>query len=91
MAPSKRAILPATAWRQFPPNAQILSAGDEGHSFFLLGGLAFPPFRLYGLLYQAGGAVALWPVGIDPYLVLAAVTAAANLWLAWAVHRSRGT
>jgi len=31
-----RAILPATAWRQFPPKAQILSAGDEGHSFFLL-------------------------------------------------------
>jgi serine/threonine protein kinase len=31
-----RAILPATAWRQFPPNAQILTSGDEGHSFFLL-------------------------------------------------------
>ncbi len=31
-----RAILPATAWRQFPPKAQILSTGDEGHSFFLL-------------------------------------------------------
>jgi serine/threonine protein kinase len=31
-----RAILPATAWRQFPPKAQILSAGDEGHSFFLV-------------------------------------------------------
>jgi hypothetical protein len=31
-----RAMLPATAWRQFPPGAQILAAGDEGHSFFLL-------------------------------------------------------
>jgi eukaryotic-like serine/threonine-protein kinase len=31
-----RTILPATAWRQFPINAQILSAGDGGHSFFLL-------------------------------------------------------
>jgi serine/threonine protein kinase len=31
-----REILPATAWRQFPPNAQILSVGDEGHSFFIL-------------------------------------------------------
>jgi serine/threonine protein kinase len=31
-----RAMLPATAWRQFPPRAQIVSAGDEGHSFFLL-------------------------------------------------------
>jgi hypothetical protein len=60
-----------------------------GHSFFLLGGLAFPPFRLYGLLYQAGGAVALWPRGIDPYVVLAAVTAVGNLWLAWAVARAR--
>jgi hypothetical protein len=60
-----------------------------GHSFFQLGGVAFPPFRFYGLLYQAGGAVALWPVGVDPFLVLAAVTAAANLWLAWAVSRER--
>jgi eukaryotic-like serine/threonine-protein kinase len=31
-----KAILPATAWRQFPPGAQILAAGGEGHSFFLL-------------------------------------------------------
>jgi CRP-like cAMP-binding protein len=31
-----RSFLPATAWRQFPPNAQVLSVGDEGHSFFLL-------------------------------------------------------
>lgn len=59
-----------------------------GHSFFLLGGLAFPPFRLYGLLYQVGGAAALWP-GLDPYLVVAAVTFAGNLWLAWAVARAQ--
>jgi serine/threonine protein kinase len=31
-----RAMLPATAWRQFPPRAQIVAAGAEGHSFFLL-------------------------------------------------------
>lgn len=59
-----------------------------GHSFYLLGGLAFPPFRLYGLLYQAGGVVALWPALVDPYLVLAAVTFGGNLWLAAAVARA---
>jgi serine/threonine protein kinase len=31
-----RAMLPATAWRQFPSNAQIYGAGEEGHSFFLV-------------------------------------------------------
>jgi hypothetical protein len=60
-----------------------------GHSFFQLGGVAFPPFRLYGLLYQAGGAMALWPRGVDPYQAFAAFTALANLWLAWAVSRER--
>jgi hypothetical protein len=62
-----------------------------GHSFFQLGGIAFPPFRVYGLLYQAGGAAALWPIGVDPYLVLAGVTALANLWLAWSVNRERAS
>jgi hypothetical protein len=60
-----------------------------GHSFYQLGGIAFPPFRLYGLLYQAGGAVALWPVGVNPLVAFAAVTAAANFWLGWAVSRER--
>jgi hypothetical protein len=59
-----------------------------GHSFFQLGGLAFPPFRAYGLLYQLGGVVALWPVGVDPYLAFAAATLVANAWLALAVHRA---
>jgi hypothetical protein len=31
-----RTMLPATAWRQFPANAQVLTAGDEGHSFFVV-------------------------------------------------------
>jgi hypothetical protein len=60
-----------------------------GHSFFQLGGLAFPPFRAYGLLYQLGGAAALWPAALDPYRVFAAATAVANLWLAAAVFRAR--
>lgn len=58
-----------------------------GHSFYVLGGLAFPPFRLYGLVLQVGGALALWP-GTDPLDVFAGVTGAANLWLAWKVWRS---
>jgi serine/threonine protein kinase len=30
------ALLPGTAWRQFPRNARIYSAGEQGHSFYLL-------------------------------------------------------
>jgi hypothetical protein len=59
-----------------------------GHSFVLMGSLAFPPFRAYGLLYQLGGAVALWPAGVDPMLAFAAFTAAGNLWMAWSVWRA---
>jgi hypothetical protein len=58
-----------------------------GHSFVTLGGLAFPPLRQAGLLYQIGGVAALWPRG-EPLLVLAATTFAANLWMAASV-RSR--
>ena len=56
-----------------------------GHSFFLMGTLAFPAFRVCGLLYQIGGFIALWPIGIDPFVVFAVATAAGNLWMAWAV------
>jgi hypothetical protein len=57
-----------------------------GHSFYVLGGVAFPPFRAYGLLYQMGGVAALWPGGA-PLPVFALTTAAANLWMSWAVWR----
>ena len=57
-----------------------------GHSFFLLGSLAFPPFRFYGLIYQAAGAIALWPA-LDSLLVFAVATALGNLWMAWSVWR----
>jgi len=30
------AMLTGTAWRQFPRNARIFSAGEQGHSFYLL-------------------------------------------------------
>jgi len=59
-----------------------------GHSFFLMGSLAFPPFRIYGIVYQLGGAVALWPGGIDPLAVFAVATATGNLWMAWSVWRA---
>ncbi len=59
-----------------------------GHSFYVLGGLAFRPLRTCGLAYQLGGVVALWP-GVPGLTAFAAVTAAANLWLAWAVWRRR--
>jgi hypothetical protein len=59
-----------------------------GHSFYVLGGIAFQPFRAYGLLYQVGGVAALWPGGA-PLPVFALTTAAANLWMSWAVWRER--
>jgi len=58
-----------------------------GHSFFLMGSLAFPPFRAYGLVYQLGGLVALWPAG-DPLVTFAVATLAGNLWMAWSVWRA---
>jgi hypothetical protein len=59
-----------------------------GHSLWLLGGLGLPPFRACGLLYQGAGVVALWP-GAPVLEVLAAATAAGNLWIAWALWRER--
>jgi hypothetical protein len=58
-----------------------------GHSLFLLGGLAFSPFRVAGLAYQLGGLLALLPLGF-PLQIFAATTAAANLWMAWSVQRA---
>jgi len=57
-----------------------------GHSFYMLGGLSFEPFRAYGILYQLGGIAALWPGGA-PLLVFAVATAAGNLWMGWSVWR----
>jgi hypothetical protein len=57
-----------------------------GHSFYLLGGLAFAPFKVSGLAYQLGGLLALLPLGysLETFAVTAATT---NLWMAWAIHR----
>ena len=60
-----------------------------GHSFYMLGGLAFPPFRTCGLLYQLGGLAALWPNG-NPLLAFAAATAVGNLWMGIGILRESG-
>jgi len=59
-----------------------------GHSLYLLGGLAFPPMRTCGAVFQAGGVLALWP-RLDPLWAFAAATAAGNLWMALQVWRLR--
>lgn len=59
-----------------------------GHSFYSVGGLAFPPFRRLGLAWQFTGAVALWPGLVDPLLALAVVAFAGSLWMAWQLWRS---
>ena len=61
-----------------------------GHSFYMLGGLAFAPLRTCGILYQLGGLAALWPGG-SPLLVFALATAAGNLWMGIGVWRERTT
>jgi hypothetical protein len=58
-----------------------------GHSFYMLGGLAFEPFRVCGLLYQLGGLAALWPGG-SPLVAFAVATAVGNLWMGVGVWRS---
>lgn len=59
-----------------------------GHNFFALGGLAFAPMRLAGIVYQLGGLVALVP-GSRPLWAMAAATALGNFWIGWGVRRER--
>ena len=59
-----------------------------GHSFYMLGGLAFPPMRTCGLIFQLGGAAALWPDG-RPLVAFAVATLVGNLWMAWGVWQAR--
>ena len=55
-----------------------------GHSFFVIGGLAFRPMRQAGILYQLGGFVALWP-GTNSLLVFALAAGIGNLRIAIAL------
>lgn len=57
-----------------------------GHSFFLLGGLAFRPMRQVGVIYEVGGFLALWP-GPTALWVFAIATAVGNLRMAVALMR----
>ena len=59
-----------------------------GHSFYILGGLSFEPFKLYGLTYQAGGVAAL-TFGRYALPIFALATFCGNLWMARAVWRER--
>jgi uncharacterized membrane protein len=63
-----------------------------GHSFYMLGGFAFEPFRIAGLIYQLGGLLALWPTLLgthSPLLVFALATAVGNLWIGIGVWRQQ--
>jgi hypothetical protein len=57
-----------------------------GHSLFTLGSLAFRPQRTAGIVYQLGGAAALFP-GAPALLLFALATALGNLWIALGVAR----
>jgi hypothetical protein len=59
-----------------------------GHSFLVLGGLAFLPFRRAGWIYQLAGLGALWP-GQDGLLWFAAATCLGNLTIAGSVCARR--
>ena len=61
-----------------------------GHSFYVVGGLSFSPLRTSGLIYQAGGLLALWPGG-SPLAVFAATVFVGNLWTAWGIWRQSGS
>ena len=76
----------AAIWQDLPwalPGIWLLLLG---HSFYILGGLSFEPFRLYGLIYQAGGIAAL-AYGQRALPIFALVTLVGNLWMAWSVWR----
>ena len=63
-----------------------------GHSLYGLGGLASPPLRRCGLIYQLGGLVSLWAASSTD-LVFALATGLGNLSVAlsiWLGHLRRG-
>lgn len=76
-------------WRDLPVALPGLWLLLIGHSFFLLGGLAFRPMRQAGIIYQLGGVLALWP-GEFSLLVFALATGVGNLRIAVALMRRRG-
>ena len=59
-----------------------------GHSLFSLGGLASRALRIGGLIYQAGGLLAIWPHGRG-LVFFAAATLLGNLLIAWSIWREK--
>ena len=59
-----------------------------GHSLFSLGGLASGALRTAGLIYQAGGILAIWPHG-EGLTIFAVATLLGNLWVAGSIWRAR--
>jgi hypothetical protein len=59
-----------------------------GHSFLVMGGLAFAPFRRAGWIYQLAGLGALWP-GQDGLVWFAAAACLGNGLVGWSVHARR--
>jgi hypothetical protein len=66
-----------------------------GHSFFALGGLAFPPLRTAGVVFQVGGAAALAVAVLSlppgPLGVFAVAAGTGCAWVAWGLWRSEET
>lgn len=58
-----------------------------GHSLYSLGGLASPPLKRCGLIYQLGGLVALWALPTAD-LVFALATGVGNLSVAFSLWRA---
>ena len=57
-----------------------------GHSLYSLGGLASPPLRRCGLIYQLGGLVSVWTLS-SADLVFALATGLGNLSVAFSLWR----
>lgn len=71
-------------WQDLPQALPAVWLLLVGHSFFLLGGLAFPAMRQAGVIYEVGGLLALIP-GPASMIVFAAATALGNLRVALAL------
>lgn len=73
-------------WEDLPQALPAIWLLLIGHSFYLLGGLAFPAMRQAGVIYEIGGLLALWP-GPASLMVFAAATALGNIRIAVALMR----
>ena len=75
-------------WVDYPAPLAGLWLLLLGHSFYTLGGLSSRPMRTAGLIFQLGGAAALWPT-LPALPTFAVTTAVGCLWLAVGLWRER--